>query len=171
MNMTRRAMILSGSAAILMRHAPSASASSFAWQARHGIDSQQFQRTFDGLVSQGYRLVHISGYEVNGSSQFAAIWHQTPGSAWVARDNLPSREYQRTFDELVGQGYRLVRVSGYESGGEALYAAIWTQSDGPAFDARHGMTGDEYQAEFNRMTRQGFRLTWVSGYGMGGQLR
>jgi hypothetical protein len=169
MKMTRRAVILSGSAAVLMRRPPPASASPFAWQARHGLDSHQFQTTFDGLLSQGYRLVHVCGYGVNGSPQFAAIWHQISGSAWIARDNLSSQGYQSVFDQLLAQGYRLVRVSGYESGGDALYAAIWTQSEGPAFEARHGMTSDQYQGVFNRLTSQGYRLTWVSGYGVGGQ--
>jgi Bacterial tandem repeat domain 1 len=169
MNITRRAVILSGSAAVLMAHAAPTRASSFAWQARHGMDTQQFQAIFDGLLSQGYRLVHVSGYEVNGSPQFAGIWHQTPGSAWIARDNLSSEEYQRAFDQLLAQGYRPVRVSGYESGDEALYAAIWTQSEGPGFEAHHGMTSDQYQGVFDRLTSQGYRLTWVSGYAVGGQ--
>ena len=133
------------------------------------MDSQLFQSVFDALLSQGYRLVHTDGYAVNGSPQFAAIWHQTRGPAWVARDNLSSREYQRVFDQLVGQGYRLVRVSGYEFGGQALYAAIWTEAEGPAFEARHGMTSDQYQGVFNRLTSQGYRLTWVSGYAVGTQ--
>jgi len=54
MDMTRRAVILSGSAAFLMTRASPSPASALAWQARHGMDSQHFQTTFDSLVSQGY---------------------------------------------------------------------------------------------------------------------
>lgn len=168
MPITRRAVIL-GSAAVLIGGAGPAASSSFAWQARHGMDLQQFQRTFDALLSQGYRLVLLNGYDVNGSPRFAAIWNQTSGAAWIARDNLPSQEYQSVFNQLIQQDYRLVRVSGYEFGGEALYAAIWTHSGGPAFEARHGMTSDEYQGVFNHLISQGYRLTWVSGYAVGGQ--
>jgi hypothetical protein len=168
MVMTRRAAVL-GSTALLFASGERALPSTFAWQARHGMNSELFQSVFDALLSQGYRLVHTDGYAVNGSPQFAAIWHQTQGPAWIARDNLSSQEYQRVFDHLLGQGYRLVRVSGYESGGEALYAAIWTQAEGPAFEARHGMTSDQYQGVFNRLTSQGYRLSWVSGYAVAGE--
>ncbi len=171
MDMTRRAVILSGSAALLMMRNSSAPAAILAWQARHGMDSQHFQTTFDDLVSQGYRLIHVDGYAVNGAPRFAAIWHQTPGPGWVAHHNMTSGEYQRTFDQLLQQGYRLVRVSGYESGDEALYAAIWSQSEGPAFEARHGMTSNGYQSVFNDLSSKGYRLTWVSGYTVGGQPR
>lgn len=74
MPITRRAVIL-GSAAVLIGGAGPAASSSFAWQARHGMDLQQFQRTFDALLSQGYRLVLLNGYDVNGSPRFAAIWN------------------------------------------------------------------------------------------------
>jgi len=46
------------------------------WQARHGLTSAQYQATFDELLSQGYRLVQVSGYSVNGEDRYAAIWEQ-----------------------------------------------------------------------------------------------
>ena len=36
--------------------------------------------------------------------------------------------------------------------------------------ARHGLSGAEYQAEFNKWTGQGYRLEQVSGYGVGNQV-
>jgi hypothetical protein len=65
---------------------------------------------------------------------------------------------------LVGQGYRLKLVSGYQVAGQDFYAAIWEKTAGPAFVARHGMTADGYQQEFDKWTGQGYRLTLVSGY-------
>jgi hypothetical protein len=44
------------------------------------------------------------------------------------------------------------------------YAAIWEKTSGPAFVARHGMTSDGYQAEFDKLLSQGFRPTLVDGY-------
>ena len=171
MEFTRRTAVLAGSAAVLAAGAPAALAAPFAWQARHGMNAGQYQATFDSLTSQGYRLVHVDGYAVGGSPQFAAIWNKTGGTAWVAHHNMTSAGYQQTFDQLGAQGYRLERVSGYESGGEALYAAIWSQRTGPAWQARHGMTGGQYQQTFDQLTGQGYRLVWVSGYGVAGEPR
>ncbi len=49
------------------------------------------------------------------------------------------------------------------------YAAIWTKLGPVPFIARHGLTGAEYQAEFDKHLNDGFRLTSVSGYEVGGQ--
>ncbi len=103
-----------------------------AWEARHGLTSAQYQATFDKLVGEGYRLVDVSGYDVNGQGRYAAIWVKSGGPAWQARHGLTSAQYQATFDKLVGEGYRLVHVSGYAVNGQDRYAAIWEKSEWPS---------------------------------------
>ncbi|WP_204358409.1 hypothetical protein [Streptosporangium sp. 'caverna'] len=138
-----------------------------AWVARHGLTSAQYQAEFDRLTGQGYRLTDVSGYRVGREAQYAAIWERSSGPARVARHGLTSAQYQAEFDRLTGRGYRLVHVDGYEVGGRALYAAIWERTGGSAWVARHGLTSAQYQAEFDRLVRQGYRLSDVSGYGAG----
>ena len=140
-----------------------------AWVARHGLTSAQYQAQFDSLVGQGFRLVDVSGYAVNGQARYAAIWQKSAGPAWVARHGLTSAQYQAQFDSLVGQGFRLVCVSGYAVNGQDLYAGIWEKIPGPAWVARHGLTSAQYQAQFDSLVGQGFRLTDVSGYAVNGQ--
>ncbi|MEH2350415.1 MAG: hypothetical protein V7K55_20920 [Nostoc sp.] len=142
-----------------------------AWEARHGLTSAQYQATFDKLVGEGYRLVHVSGYSVNGQDRYAAIWEKSDGPAWQARHGLTSAQYQATFDKLVGEGYRLVDVSGYDVNGQDRYAAIWVKSGGPAWQARHGLTSAQYQATFDKLVGEGYRLVDVSGYNVNGQNR
>ncbi|PVF93072.1 hypothetical protein CPB86DRAFT_790514 [Serendipita vermifera] len=72
---------------------------------------------------------------------------------WQARHRMTSDVYQSTFNDLVGQGYRL----NYKSS--------------PEWQARHGMTSDNYQATFNDLTSKGFRLVLVNGYTVSGQDR
>jgi hypothetical protein len=86
--------------------------------------------------------------------------------AWIARHGLTSAQYQQTFDDLVGQGFRLIDVSGYGSS-QALYAAIWDKSASPAWVARNGLTAAQYQQAFNELVAQGYRLVQVSGYSIG----
>jgi hypothetical protein len=135
-----------------------------AWVARHGLTSAQYQAAFDQYVAQGYRLVDVSGYSVNGQDYYAAIWDKSGGSAWVARHGLTSAQYQAAFDQFVGQGYRLVHVSGYSVNGQDRYAAIWDKSNSPAWVARHGLTSSQYQATFDQLVGQGYNLVDVSGY-------
>jgi hypothetical protein len=141
------------------------------WVARHGMTSDQYQQEFDKFVGQGFRLVVVDGYEVDGAARFAAIWNKVSSPPWAARHGLTGSAYQAEFNKLVGQGYRLVWVNGYTVKGQDRYAAIWEKSPGPPFVARHGMTSAEYQAEFNKQVGLGFRLVVVSGYAVGSEAR
>jgi hypothetical protein len=60
-------------------------------------------------------------------------------------------------------------ISGYAWQGQPLFAAIFEQSTGPPFEARHDMTSDDYQATVNQLTGLGYRPTSVAGYEVGGQ--
>ena len=143
-------------------------ASGVGFAARHGLTSDQYQQAFDQLVGQGFRLTYVSGFNVNGEARFAAIWEQSAGPGFAARHGLTSDQYQQAFNELVGQGFRLTHVSGYSVNGEARYAAIWEQSAGPGFAARHGLTAAQYQQTFDELVSQGFRLVDVSGFALNG---
>jgi CubicO group peptidase (beta-lactamase class C family) len=96
-----------------------------AWVARHGMTSAQYQSEFNDWTQQGYRLTHVSGYEVNGTDYYAAIWEQVGGPAMVARHRMTSQAYQHEFVDRALQGYRLKLVDGYSIGNSARYAAIW----------------------------------------------
>jgi Bacterial tandem repeat domain 1 len=142
-----------------------------AWQSRHGMTAAQYQATFDQLTNQGYRLTNVSGYEVNGQDYYAAIWQKVAGPTWQARHGMTGMQFQITFNLLVSQGYRLTDISGYSVNGQARYAAIFEQSPGPAWRARHGMTVDQFQTTFDQYANLGYRLVRVSGYHVNGQDR
>jgi len=140
-----------------------------AWYARAGLSAADYQKAFDDYKKQGFRLTWISAHEAGGALRFEGIWEQKGGAAWEARANLSSADYQKTFTDLTGQGYRLLHVYGYASGGNALFAAIFDKSPGPAWQARHNMTSAQFQTTFNDMLKQGYRLNEMSGYDIGGQ--
>jgi hypothetical protein len=132
-------------------------------QARHNLTSDQYQQTFNQLTAEGFRLRVVSGYEGFGQPLFAAIFEQSAGPPFQARHNLTSDQYQQTFNQLTAEGFRPVLVDGYAVNGQPLFAAIFEQSSGPAFQARHNLTSNQYQQTFNQLTAEGFRPRIVSG--------
>jgi CubicO group peptidase (beta-lactamase class C family) len=169
--MMNRISLLLTTLAVAVGAAAKAAANDGGWVARHGLTGSQYQAEFNRLLSLGYRLVDVSGYELGGQSRFAAIWEHTAGPEWVARHNLNASQYQAEFNRLAGQGYRPVRISGYAIGGQEYYAAIWHRIGGVEWVARHGLTSSQYQAEFTRLVNLGYRPVEVSGYEVGGQSR
>jgi len=160
--------VLAASGAML---ATASSAEAANWVARHGLTSSEYQAEFDKWTQKGYRLSYVSGYDSAGTTHFAAIWDEKGGPAYVARHNLTAAEYQAEFDKQVAAGYRLVLVNGYAVGGGERFAAIWEKSNGVPWIARHGLSSSDYQTEFDKQVKAGFRLVHVSGYSSGGQER
>ena len=166
MQLTRR-MTIAGAVGTAAMAASGTALAAPAWVARHGMNSSQYQAAFDQFGAQGFRLALVDGYGVGGVANFAAIWRKVGGPAWVAHHDMTAAVFQQTFDQLGAQGYRLTRVSGYAPAGSPLFAAIWEKVPSPAWIARSGLNGAQYQQVFNDLTSQGFRLTWVSGFAVG----
>lgn len=139
-----------------------------AWAARHGMTSAEYQSEFNSLVGQGYRVIHVNGYTVNGVDYYSAIWDKSPMGAWQARHRISSADYQSAVETLGAQGYRPVHVSGYSVGGVDNYAAIWIKDSSVTWAARHRLTASAYQTAFNDLAGQGYRLAVVSGYSADG---
>lgn len=102
--------------------------SPLAWQARHGLTAAQYQQVFTQLTGQGYKLDLVCGYGVGAQPLYAAIFRKVPNApAWQAHHGMSAGQYQQTFNQLVGQGYRLQLVSGYSFAGQDQFAGIWTK--------------------------------------------
>jgi CubicO group peptidase (beta-lactamase class C family) len=138
------------------------------WAARHGLTGAQYQQAFDDYARQGYRLISISGYDSGGSARYAALWRKEGGPAWQARHGMTPQQYQAAFEDFGRQGYRLRYVNGYAIGGRPYYAAIWDRGGGPAWQARHGLTAEQYQAAVTELSAQGYGVSHVSAFNLGG---
>ncbi|KID85916.1 beta-lactamase [Metarhizium guizhouense ARSEF 977] len=90
---------------------------------------------------------------------------------WQASHRMTSSNFQDTFDKLVNEKYRLAYVSGYTINGDPRLAAVWDQNVTSDWAARHGMTGVEYQGQFDALVSKGFRLRLVNGYTVAGDAR
>ncbi|MCI4671283.1 MAG: hypothetical protein MRZ79_24295 [Bacteroidia bacterium] len=98
-----------------------------AWVARHGLTASTYQTEFNKWTKKGYKLSHVNvGTGMGSSARFAAIFHKK-GGAFIARHGLTSAAYQKEFDLRAKQGYKLVKVSGYDAKGSARFAALWVK--------------------------------------------
>lgn len=132
-----------------------------------GAEESEYDVTFriDGNLGTSSDALSVASKKV----RYAALWEESGGPAWEARHGLTASKYQQTFDALAKRGYRLTDVSATVFAGRDLYAAMWEKKDGPEWLARHRMTADAYQAEFDLRLKQGYRLVKVCGYGIPGQ--
>ena len=85
-----------------------------------------------------------------------------------AYHGVTGAQHQTNFNKLSSQGYRLISLSVYGDPGNPLYAAVWVQRQGAAWEAVHGVDATGYQNFFNTWTKKGFFPVLVSATGNNG---
>lgn len=91
-----------------------------------GQTSAEFQKTFDELNPQGWRLKRIKGYEKDGSSRFDSEWHRPaePPRFWCRHEM--DRDFYESFAAQMGQqGYVEKLKSTWKVDGKDRYWAVW----------------------------------------------
>jgi CubicO group peptidase (beta-lactamase class C family) len=83
----------------------------------------------------------------------------------VAYHGLDGAQHQQRFNELVGQGYRILSCSIYGDPASPRYAFVWVNRPGPAWQAIHGVDAAAFQSWFAHWTGLGYYPTLVSACG------
>jgi hypothetical protein len=125
-------------------------------------------------LAQGWILTSGAIYGTLGSPLgrplYAGIWSQnTHGVSWNAagvRDDATA--YQARFNAETSAGGRpsFVTLSSYQR-----YLSVFVHDAIGRWVARHGLTSDQYQAEFDKWTKQGFYPFSVQAGGFGSDAR
>ncbi|MGH3909456.1 MAG: peptidoglycan DD-metalloendopeptidase family protein, partial [Pseudonocardiaceae bacterium] len=140
-----------------------------AFTAYHGASADDHQKSFNDLTSKGWRPVNVSAVSVSGERTYAALYEQKDVGSFFVKSFLTPAEYQTQFDQNTAAGRRLAYLNAYTHSGGPRITAIWQQKPAvAALVARHGLTGSQYQAEFDAQLRAGFLTRAVTGYEEGG---
>jgi CubicO group peptidase (beta-lactamase class C family) len=89
----------------------------------------------------------------------------SPRPAFHAYHGVTGDEHQAHFDEWSVQGYRMISLSVYGDSDSPLYAAVWSQRFGPAWEEVHGVDGAGYEAFLDLWIGKGYVPILVSATG------
>ncbi len=145
------------------------------WFARHGMPSGPaanagtFQNE-NAVAAAGKMILRsVAIYGTATDRRYAAVWHPNPGYVkWHAHPSDTGASYQVVFNaETQLPGYQL---AGYRPGyvavsGDVMYCSVFKDDVVGQWVARHGMSGADYQAEFNRQVANGFYPICTQGGG------
>src|SRR5262249_6637715 len=95
-----------------------------------GMTEAEYQTQTNANVAAGRRTAYINAFVESGVPKISAIWNQANTGSWVARHGLTSAQYQSEFNNWTGQGLLARVVTGYENGGSARFAALFTSASG-----------------------------------------
>jgi hypothetical protein len=100
-------------------------------------------------------------------------YYGPPVSSQRVFHGLRGNLYQMAFNDFVADGYRPVWVDFNTInilGSESVYVSAVFSNTRASWVARHGMTGAQYQSEFDLRTSQGFRLAQIDTYPWNGSI-
>jgi N-acyl-D-amino-acid deacylase len=131
-----------------------------------------FAKEVEQYRPRGYRPINISGFAYAGGHRFTTVYGPSNGHPWELTDGLTATELTGKFDTWRKSGYRLAVVYSYPDGVQTRFGAVFVQDTTFAgWEARVGLTGEEFREADDRMRKDGFRPDQVVGYDDGGTAR
>ena len=82
--------------------------------------------------------------------------------------SVDAATHQTKFNQLSGQGYRIISLNVHGPSSSPRYTAVWVQRSGPAWVGIHGASASAYQTWFDQYSGQGYVSTVVTATGATG---
>lgn len=145
------------------------------WFARHGMTSGPtssagtFQNENTLAWNSKMILRSMAIYGTPSDRRYAAVWHSNPGYVkWHVHPSDTGASYQTVFNaetQLPGFTLHAYRPAYVSVSGDAMYCSLFKDDVVGPWVARHGMTGAQYQAEFDQQVANGFYPICTQGGG------
>jgi hypothetical protein len=137
-----------------------------AFVAYHGLSASAHQTRFESLAQQGYQPRMISVVSAGAALRVTGFYERRQGE-FVLRSQVPIAQYQQVYNENANAGRLPVSLNGYVHNGQPMIAAIFSCAVSGGRD-RHGLSGAQYQNEWESATGGGLSTRIVTGYHQGG---
>jgi hypothetical protein len=142
-----------------------------AWDIRFNLTSDEYQKKFDDMAAKGYRPLSVSGYLVESTLKYAAVWVKDGKKGhWWAHHGQNTEAYRKSSKDHGDENLRAVFVTGYSDGTAHRFSSLFTDETFPRVSYSN-LTSEEYQKVFDEWRGKGYRPICVSGYQSGGTVR
>jgi hypothetical protein len=134
---------------------------SLAGAAKHAVAKLAPARASGGQSAQRFLELLIHEDEAGGTEYSSMIWIAAPDTAWRAMSSLSTTAYEMNNMAYKKRGYRLRRVSAFDTKAGVRYAACWELASGPDWHSRHGMSPAAFASACAEFSAGGYRMTHV----------
>lgn len=143
-----------------------------AWVARHHMDGKKYQAEFDKWNEQGFRLININSYLLNGKVRYAAVWKKDSSVKWMAYHGQTLAWHEERFENNHKAGWVPTNVSCVHIGSKTYVTALWEKKKTGGFFLRPNMDLPGFKDAFKEYTEtKKFKLVYLDAYVKNGQPR
>ncbi len=136
-----------------------------------GVADSSYSAAWTHWRDLGYAPVNLSGVERSGAAtRYSGLWHKDSSiTAWTSKRGLTAAAYQSLWDQLIGQGFRVLDLDAHVVSGTPYYNAIWIKEQGGTkpFKSHRILTLAQLDAKMAEYAGQRFRPIRVNGYRVG----
>jgi len=127
------------------------------------LTNQHAWGTFDWDAAEK-RLCQAADAFLAQGPYYSTVWERDR-QGWQSHRATPDAAYQKLVDTSKADGYRLVDVNGYRTGGATYYASTWVANPAKQdWAATHGHTFAQFGPRFEELKAAGYRMERVSGW-------
>jgi hypothetical protein len=134
------------------------------WRAGSGVSKLQvgttwaaFTAEWSTLSGQGYRLLDLEVFtDANGVLKYAGVYGAGSWGHYLFA-GMTQAAFNAKWSEMGSQGYRLVDVEVYTSGGTTLYAGVFKAGSG-GYALWHAGSWSSFTTKWSELSGQGLRL-------------
>jgi Bacterial tandem repeat domain 1 len=130
--------------------------------AYHGRSAEEHQRLFEQWSSEGWRARNVSVVSLDGQRRYTALYEKG-GPDVRLKSALTPAEYREEYERNREGSLHLAYVDAYVHQGRVFYSALWSRAGQGGIVARHGLTGAQYQEQWDDARRAGKLTRAVSG--------
>jgi CubicO group peptidase (beta-lactamase class C family) len=129
-----------------------------------GMTDSTYLTEYAAQNANGYRIVHVGGYALNGQARFAAIWEHVSSPQRHALHAMSASTLASEVANFKSFGWRVIDLTGYNVGGSDLYDAVLEQSAGPPTAESYGASASLQALRQDDLHRQGYAPLVVTAF-------
>jgi hypothetical protein len=148
------------------------------FESRSDMTQEQYAVKWKQMREAGWINIDITPYRDDLiATKYSGVWVKRAFTDYATYTDMTDADYKARFDAFFKQGFRLTRFVEYKKlklvkaatgnnllpAFETRYAAIWEKIPG-AYYHYYKMTQPDFQAKYNQLAAQGFRLYNLSAF-------
>ena len=144
-----------------------------AWDIKINQTEKDFKSALADKRTAGMVLWNATAYQgSDGAPRFTSVFIEHKDATYENGHNLTADKLNEKLDHWHSDGFFLLKIHAYGTPDGLRFLAIARKDKGSKnldWKVRIGMTGDQYQKEFDKMAGQGYGVGNICGYLDGGE--
>ncbi len=118
------------------------------YRARHGLTYDEHMAEMDTAKKAGMSAVNVSVVSTGNDRRYTVLYRKQPVGGWFVKSQVPEDQYQGEYDSQSRAGRKPIYINAYMHQGRPYISAVFAQIQTGGRKDRHGMSGSQYQSEY-----------------------